>query len=131
MEKTILIVDDEPCILESLERLRRSTHKPEWDFIYAENGFKALELLSQTPVDVVISDMYMSEMDGMTLLKTVMGLYPEKIRILLSGASCKNCSDRSSIVDQFGEKPLNLKTLDALIEQAYFNHNRGQEKGSF
>lgn len=131
MKKSVLVVDDEPRILESLERLRRTIHDQDWEFLYAENGPKALDLLSQTQVDIVISDMYMPAMDGMALLKKVKELYPEKIRILLSGATCKNCSTRSSIVDESGEKPLNLESLNTLIEQAYLNRNNGQREVCF
>jgi len=57
----ILCVDDEKQILTSLMRVfRRSGHKVS----IATSGTEGLELLANTPVDIVISDMRMSGMDG-------------------------------------------------------------------
>lgn len=79
---TILLVDDEEPILNSLRRLLRS--QP-YEILLADSGAKALEILGQRPVDVVMSDARMPGMDGATLLAHIHRLYPSTLRILLTG----------------------------------------------
>jgi len=85
-KKRILFVDDEPNILKALKRMLRSMRK-EWDMEFAEGGTQALEILSQRPFDVIVSDMRMPQMDGVTLLTTIKQRYPMIVRIILSGHS--------------------------------------------
>jgi len=82
--KRILFVDDEPNILAGLKRQLRSQRK-EWEMAFAESGEAALDMLSETPFDVVVSDMRMPGMDGAELLNRVKERYPETVRIILSG----------------------------------------------
>ena len=66
----ILVVDDEPD-LEVLvkQKFRKKIREQEYEFVFANNGRHALEQLSQhTDVDIVLSDINMPEMDGLTLL---------------------------------------------------------------
>jgi signal transduction histidine kinase len=67
----ILVVDDEPD-LEALirQKFRKKIKQNELDFLFAINGKKALELLKENnDVDLVLTDINMPEMDGLTLLK--------------------------------------------------------------
>ncbi|MCE6982563.1 response regulator, partial [Pseudomonas frederiksbergensis] len=61
---SVLLVDDEASILNSLRRLLRS--QP-YELLLAESGAQALEVLEQRPVSLVISDARMPNMDGATL----------------------------------------------------------------
>jgi response regulator RpfG family c-di-GMP phosphodiesterase len=77
----ILLVDDEVAILDGLRRqLRRR-----FQVHTANGGAEALELLQTEPVTVVVSDMRMPLMDGATFLSRVRALYPDVVRILLTG----------------------------------------------
>lgn len=69
----ILLVDDEPDAEELFrQRFRRKIRQGEMEFFYAPNGLAALEKLKETPdIDVVITDINMPEMDGLTLLRKV------------------------------------------------------------
>ena len=79
---SVLFVDDEVNILAALKRLFR----PQGYRIHiAESGASALALLEQTPVDLVVSDMRMPEMNGAQLLEQVRNRWPETVRILLTG----------------------------------------------
>jgi response regulator RpfG family c-di-GMP phosphodiesterase len=79
---TVLLVDDEPSILSSLRRLFRPQG---WRTLTAEGGEAALELVRQTSVDLVISDMRMPGMDGAEFLQRMRDLQPDATRILLTG----------------------------------------------
>lgn len=88
---SILCVDDEPSILSSLRRLFR-THG--YHIFTAESGAAGLQLLESEPVDLIISDMRMPEMDGAQFLERVRERWPDTVRILLTGYS-----DIQSILD--------------------------------
>ncbi len=78
----VLCVDDEPAILSSLRRLLRPQG---YKVLLAEGGQAGLALLAQEPVDLVVSDMRMPEMDGAQFLEQVRQRWPEVVRILLTG----------------------------------------------
>ena len=82
--RTLLLVDDEPMILGALERL---FHREGYRVLTANSAREALELLALNRVQVIISDQRMPEMTGIELLSRVKDLYPDTIRIVLSGYS--------------------------------------------
>ena len=79
---SLLLVDDEPGILSSLRRLLRPAG---YKIHTAESGKAGLAILEQEPIDLVISDMRMPEMDGARFLEQVRSRWPATIRILLTG----------------------------------------------
>ncbi len=81
-QATILCVDDEANVLSALRRLLR---KNGYQLLFAENGLEALNILEKQPVDLIISDMRMPEMDGAKLLSHVAQRWPSTMRILLTG----------------------------------------------
>ena len=84
--RRVLFVDDEPKILEGLQRMLRSM-RHEWEMEFALGGPSAMEALNSRPFDVVVTDMRMPGMDGAMLLSQVRGLHPQIVRIVLSGHS--------------------------------------------
>lgn len=78
---TVLVVDDEKGVLNSLQRLFR---KEGFQVLTAASGREALEVLSQFPVQLVISDQVMPDLQGIELLKEVKRSWPETIRVMLS-----------------------------------------------
>ena len=84
----IIFVDDDENILRGLRRMLKSM-SAEWGMAYASSGQEALALMSRQPFDVIVSDMRMPQMDGVELLLKVKTLFPETVRIILSGYSEK------------------------------------------
>lgn len=82
MAASVLCVDDEPSILSALRRLFRARGL---QVKIAEGGAAGLALLEDEPVDLVISDMRMPEMDGVTFLEQVRQRWPDTMRLLLTG----------------------------------------------
>jgi len=80
----LLMVDDEPSVLSALRRLFRPLG---YRIVQATSGADALALLAGEPVELVISDMRMPEMDGAQLLEKVRERDPGIVRILLTGYS--------------------------------------------
>ncbi|MCP1441389.1 response regulator RpfG family c-di-GMP phosphodiesterase [Pseudomonas sp. GGS8] len=92
---TLLLVDDEESILNSLRRLLRS--QP-YEVLLATSGAQALEIMAQRPVDLVMSDARMPNMDGATLLAYIHQHYPNTTRIMLTGYA-----DPSAIIKAINE----------------------------
>ncbi len=79
---TLLLVDDEPNITRSLQRvLRREPYR----LLTAHDAQEALTHMAAEPVDLVISDVRMPGMDGVTLLARIQEHWPDCLRILLTG----------------------------------------------
>lgn len=81
-DMTILCVDDEAIILRTLKRL---FHRKAYKVLIADSAKNALDIIKDTPVDVIVSDMRMPEMDGAALLEKVANSHPDTYRIVLSG----------------------------------------------
>lgn len=81
-KNVVLFVDDEVNILSSI---RRAVIDEEYEAVFACNGPDALELMTKHEVSVMVTDMRMPGMDGLTLLKKVKELYPDMIKLVLSG----------------------------------------------
>jgi DNA-binding NtrC family response regulator len=113
----ILVVDDEPEILQSLRGLLRL----EFEVHTAHNGFEALEILQRQPIHVVMTDQRMPEMTGVQLLSQVQGESPEAMRIVFTGYA-----DIKAVIDAINQgrifryitKPWDPDELRALLHQA-------------
>lgn len=81
---SVLFVDDERSVLSSLERFLIS--EP-YEKLFSQSPEEALDLFKNQSVHVVVSDMKMPKMDGLTFLRKIKEQYPDTIRIVLSGFS--------------------------------------------
>lgn len=111
----VLIVDDEKNTREGLARaLRRS-----YDVLIAESGAAALNILSEKPVDVMLSDLRMPGMDGMTLMQRALAVSPQLVCILLTAyGNIETAVDamRHGATD-FLTKPVNLEQLEMVLQR--------------
>jgi CheY-like chemotaxis protein len=85
MNKTVLLVDDEP---RALDAIRRNLHA-RYELTCVTSGAEALELVTaaadREPYAVLVSDMQMPGMDGATLLREAKAVSPDTVQIILSG----------------------------------------------
>jgi CheY-like chemotaxis protein len=116
---TLLLVDDEPNVIHALKRLFR---REGYRMLTAGSARDALELLAMEPVQVIISDQRMPEMSGVEFLSRVKDLYPDTIRIVLSGYSDINtvteAINRGAIWKYF-TKPWDDETLREEVRRAF------------
>lgn len=118
MRPSVLFVDDQKHVLDGLRRSLRGM-RGKWEMSFTNGGQDALEHLALSPVDVVISDMRMPDMDGAELLAKVEELDPRIIRIILSGQVDKDSAIR--LLDtshQFLSKPCDPGTIVNTVERA-------------
>jgi putative nucleotidyltransferase with HDIG domain len=114
----ILFVDDEPRVLEGLQRMLRSM-RGEWDMAFAGGAEEALRMLAAAPFDVVVTDLRMPGKDGAELLREVMDEYPHLVRIILSGHSDQEMSLRSAgAAHQYLSKPCDADALKQTVARA-------------
>jgi response regulator RpfG family c-di-GMP phosphodiesterase len=125
---TVLLVDDEESILNSLRRLLRG--QP-YDLLLATSGVQALEILAQQPVNLVVSDARMPGMDGASLLAHVRERYPATARIMLTGyadpaAIIKAINDGQ--IHRYISKPWNDEELQLILRQSLEHQHSEQER---
>jgi PAS domain S-box-containing protein len=115
MPAKILVVDDEPDLEHLIrQKFRKEIRQKQFQFIFAHNGFGALEKLQAEPdIDIVLTDIYMPEMDGLTLLTKLNELYPIIKAVIISAYSdienIRTAMNRGAF--DFLTKPLNLQDL--------------------
>jgi HD-like signal output (HDOD) protein/ActR/RegA family two-component response regulator len=114
----ILFVDDEPRLLEGLQRMFRA-QRQHWEMSFVTSGADALAMLASRPCDVIVTDMRMPGMDGATLLEQVQERYPGVVRIVLSGEMEMEAALRAApVAHQFLSKPCDAEKLRETIERA-------------
>lgn len=121
----ILFVDDEPRVLRGMRRQFQMLLE-ECVMEFVESGPAALGVLSQpgTQFDVIITDIRMPGMDGITLLKHVQQLYPHMVRIVLTGHMERDVAMRSiGLAHQFLSKPCTADSMRLTIKKAFALRN--------
>lgn len=117
-KKRILFVDDEQHVLDALRRMLHHM-RGQWVMRFATSGKAALEVLATAPQDVIVADMRMPGMDGVTLLDEVRKSHPGTIRLVLSGHSDTATALQSvRHAHQFLLKPCRAEELTAAIDRA-------------
>jgi len=115
-KKTILFVDDEPNILSGLRRMLYPLLK-DWNMLFVEDGAKAIEILEQSDITVLVSDMRMPGMNGFELLQTVRKRFPRIIRVMLTGQPDKDVyCEVMTISHYFLWKPAKYDDLKVLFD---------------
>ncbi len=119
----ILSVDDE-LDLELLltQYFRRKIRKGEYEFFFAHNGLEAMQMLLQHPdIDIVLSDINMPEMDGLTLLKKIKDRNNPALKVVMVSAYGEMSNIRQAMNNgafDFATKPIDLDDLQRTIDKA-------------
>ncbi len=116
---TLLVVDDEPGICSALTRMLRPDG---YRILTANSGAEGLDLLALNTVQVIISDQRMAGMSGTEFLSRVKQLYPDTVRIILSGytdlAVVTDAVNRGSVF-KFLTKPWEDDLLREQVRDAF------------
>lgn len=118
MSHTILLVDDEPNVLEGLSR---ALHKESYEILTANSAEQAAEVLDRHTVDLIVSDEEMPGMSGTEFLGRVAEQYSDTVRIVLTGHPTLPAALRAineGKVYQFFTKPCNEIDLAITIRRA-------------
>jgi DNA-binding response OmpR family regulator len=107
----ILVVDDDKMILEAISHYLSSEG---YEVITATNGLQALELAQKEKLDLIISDIMMPDLSGLSMLSMLKQFYFNKIPVIIISALDKSDVILSSLglgADDFMAKPINFKEL--------------------
>lgn len=113
----ILFVDDEVRILEGLGNVLYE--REAWTLAFAQSGEEALRRLrAEPPYDILVTDMRMPGMDGLTLLQTVLVEFPHMMRMVLSGdAAMQTAVKGIMIAHGYLAKPCDARALGTTLER--------------
>ena len=120
VKQIVLVVDDEPDILQSLQTLLELA-LPSVEVLTAESGPKALEKLQQHPVDLIISDFKMPGMTGLEFLDKAKAAAPGTPRILMTAFPDLDVAMRAineAEIQNFITKPLDPEHVTEIIKKA-------------
>ncbi|HDY75891.1 MAG TPA: response regulator, partial [Candidatus Marinimicrobia bacterium] len=101
MKKRILIVDDEQALLDSLKRSLRDLGK-EFDIYTANDGVKAFKILEKSKIELIITDIFMPDKDGLELIREVRQKYPSIKIITMSGGGNRGGVNYLKFAETFG-----------------------------
>ncbi len=123
MAVKILSVDDEVDLeLLLTQYFRRKIRKGEYEFFFAHNGLEGLKILQQHPdIDIILSDINMPEMDGLTMLAKVNEIKNPALKCIMVSAYGDMGNIRSAMNNgafDFATKPIDLEDLEKSIENA-------------
>ena len=118
MTRRVLVVDDDPTILASVAEI---LSEDGISVTSAEDGMRALAVLERTSPDLVLSDVRMPEIDGLTLLETIRSKHPESDVVMMTAFD-----DMETVISamrggavEFLVKPLDLKQLRATVRRVF------------
>lgn len=114
-ERCILVVDDELLIRDLLYDFFNSQG---WKISVAENGEKALEILEKGHVDLLLTDLKMPDMDGMTLTRNAKKNHPDLPVVVMTGYPSVDTAVealRAKVADYI-IKPFNINQLYKVVQ---------------
>ena len=117
--RTILVVDDEIAVRHSVTRVLEEAG---YKVISTNNGRRALEILKEQAVDVILTDHHMPDLSGIDLLKLVRVRHPQVVRMILTADKQPEIPVRSineSEVYRFIQKPWSNSDLRTIMHFAF------------
>ena len=121
MTHKILVVDDEPDLEPlMLQRMRRQIRAGRYEFVFAGNGVEALEkLAADDTIDMVLSDINMPQMDGLTLLQQIPDVNPNLRAVIISAygdmQNIRTAMNRGAF--DFVTKPVDFDDLQVTVDR--------------
>ncbi len=118
---TILVIDDEPGIRDLLDTL---LGRKGYDVVLADSGQKGLEVFRRARPDVIVLDLKMPGMNGVTVLQQIRSLNPTQPVIVLTGAATPESEQqvRALGVTEYVEKEFSLHLLGDALKRVLFQN---------
>jgi response regulator RpfG family c-di-GMP phosphodiesterase len=117
MPPRLLIVDDEPDMLDFLDRVFRR----DYVVMRAQSVEEAVHVLDGGPIDIIVTDRRMPRRSGLELLEIAANRQPQAVRVLLTGYADSLVDEKIAqwrLVDAWVSKPIDSAALKQQIDQA-------------
>ncbi len=117
--RTLLLVDDDIPVLTALQRVLADEG---YEVLAAESAYEGLDLLAKNQVQVILSDQRMPGMSGTEFLSRVKVLYPDTVRIILTGYAEMDVvvqAINEGAIYKFFSKPWDIQPLRTQIREAF------------
>lgn len=126
MSASILIVDDEVSILNSLSSILEDEG---YDVSVAKSGIEALKLCAVSPPELMMLDIWMPDMDGLETLRRLRELVPQTQVMMMSGHGSIETAVKAIKLGAYDyiEKPLSLENVTLRVKHALDQHRLEQE----
>ena len=126
MTTRILLIDDEPAILNALTGILEDEG---YDIAVAKSGQDALKLLKSDPPDLVLLDIWMPELDGIETLRRALEINPRLLVVMMSGHGSIESAVKAIKMGAYDyiEKPLSLEKVTLLVHHALHELKLEQE----
>jgi len=126
MIRKILVVDDDQVLQLTLSR-RMSAFDGQFQMVQAVDGFDALKKLEESAFSLVITDLMMPRMDGMSLISHIQNRYPDLPVIIISGLKRKDVPNIEKVegIVAYLEKPIAVNKLLELIVSTLDEETKG------
>ncbi|BDU72621.1 response regulator [Mesoterricola silvestris] len=124
----ILLVDDEPMLLEAFRRSLR-VERPGWHVALAGSGEEALAILGRASFDIVVTELLMPGLDGAALLRAVRASSPSTLRVVLSGQPRVDLMEAAEgHFHRFLAKPVDPEILVGVLEELVLDESGGLDE---
>lgn len=113
----VLILDDDPDVRKAVRLIVEDLG---WTTLEAENGEEGMQLLRDNPVDIVVSDVWMPKVDGISFIKSAMEARPDLRILAVSGGGSAPAALSLKMTEMYGAssilyKPFTLEELSAKL----------------
>jgi DNA-binding NtrC family response regulator len=115
----VLVVDDEDVMRSLMVKI---LEKAGYKVITANGGFAARKILAEQPIDLVLSDVKMPDMNGFDLLKEIKANYPQ-IAVIMMTAYADSYTIKDALIygaDEYITKPFKHYEVTVVMERAYW-----------
>jgi DNA-binding NtrC family response regulator len=105
----VLIIDDNEMIREALSEMLSQAG---YSILEAEDGKSAIQLTSLEPVDLIITDLFMPEIDGLEVIQHVRRQHPRVKIIAMSGGGSRGLVELLSVAQKMGAHKIFMKPFE-------------------
>lgn len=114
MQKRILAVDDEAITIKLIARIMKD--EPMYEIVSASGGKEALELLEQQTFDLILLDVKMPDMDGLTVLRKIREKYSTPVALMTSDKTLESATEFAALgCDDYITKPFQPLLLKEIV----------------
>lgn len=114
----VLYVDDEQSNLTAF----KASFRRSYNVFVAESAEAGKKILAENEIEIILTDQRMPGMTGVEFLQSIIELYPESIRILVTGYADINAikdAINKGQVYKYVEKPWDVDFMKMIIDKAY------------